>query len=160
MVGTEINAVRRELLRLSSAGLLHKRHSGNRLYYEVAKDYMFLNPLTKILACEYGFGGEIVKHKTDLGDPRFAMVSLEFLKGRVSHQNQVDLILVGKVNLPFLAELVQKEQSRIEHEVNYMALSDEEFSFQKSKRDPLLMSAIGQARVILWGDEERYCGIA
>lgn len=159
IIGTEINAVRRELLRLSKAGLLKKRHSGNRLYYEVSRDYLFLNPLIKLLACEYSFGGELVKNKTELGEPRLALVSLEFLRGRLSRRNEVDLLLVGKVNLKLLEELVQKEQLKREHEMNYMALTEEEFAFQKSKRDPMLMGALAQGRVVLWGDEDRYCGI-
>lgn len=159
MIGTEINAVRRELLRLSKAGMLHKRHSGNRLYYEVSSDFMFLNPLTKLLACEYGFGGQLVGAKPELGEARLALLSLEFLRGRTSSRNQVDLLVVGKVNATKLDELVQKEQARLDKEINYMTLTEEEFKFQKRKRDPLLMGALSQARVLLWGDEERYCGV-
>jgi DNA-binding transcriptional ArsR family regulator len=159
IVGTEINAVRRELLRLSKAGLLHKRHSGNRLYYEVSRDYPFLNSLTKLLSCDYGFGGRLVQNKAALGEVRFALVSFEFLRGRVSRRNQIDLLLIGRVNIPFLEDLVRQEQIKREQEINYTILTEEEFSFQKSKRDPLLIGALSQARVILWGDEERYCGV-
>lgn len=159
IIGTEINAVRRELLRLSKAGLLKKRHSGNRLYYEVARDYPYLNPLVKLFACEYGFGGVLINKRSELGEPKFALLSLEYLRGRTSRRNEIDLVIVGKSNMSLLAELVGTEQQKREHEINYMALTEEEFAFQKSKRDPLLMGALTQARVVLWGDEDRYCGI-
>jgi len=158
-VGTEINAVRRELLRLSKAGLLHKRHSGNRLYYEVSRDFPMLNPLIKLFACEYGLGGDLCQRREELGEVKLVLVSLEFLRGRISSRNQADLVIVGHVNLETLEKIVQKEQMRLDHEINYMTLTDEEFHFQKKRRDPLLMGALSQARVVLWGDEERYCGL-
>ncbi|MCX6784219.1 MAG: hypothetical protein NT141_04135 [candidate division WWE3 bacterium] len=157
MVGTEINAVRRELMHLSDAGMLKKRHSGNRLYYETNPGFYYLNPLIKLFSCEYGLGGEILKNRESLGNIKFAMLSLEFIKGRASSRNQVDLMVVGNLNQQALESLVKKEEAFLGKEINFMALSEDEFGFQKTRHDPLLVGALGQARVILCGDEEKYC---
>ena len=159
LVGTEINAVRRELIHLDKAGLLKKRHSGNRLYYELSHDFMFINELIKLFSLDYGIGHTLIKNKEKLGPTRFALISLEFLKGRVSNHSQVDLLIVGNINQTILEPIIAAEQGRLEHEINYMSLTEAEFNFQKKRRDPLLMGTLSQARLILWGDEQKYCGL-
>ena len=159
LVGTEINAVRRELIHLDKAGFLKKRHSGNRLYYEISRDFILFNELIKIFAFDYGFGKTLIKNKEKLGRTRFALISLEFLKGRVSNSSQIDLLIVGNINQTVLEPIIIAEQGRLEHELNYMMLTEAEFNFQKKRRDPLLMGTLGQARLILWGDEQKYCGL-
>ena len=61
-VETEINAIRRELLRLTSIGLVRKRPSGNRVYYNVNTSSQYYPELLSLLAKEYGFGAEIIKN--------------------------------------------------------------------------------------------------
>src|SRR3989344_4570243 len=126
-VKTEINAVRRELLRLTNLGLLRKRQSGNRLYYTVSTTSTYYPELLSLVAKEEGIGAELIKHIKELGDVKFAVLSRAFLLGRVSTVLDVDLFIVGSARVDVLDKLVKDEQQRSHRELNYTVMPEEEF---------------------------------
>src|SRR3972149_7616821 len=67
-VDTEINAVRRELLRLTTVGLLRNRQSGNRIYYSVNTSSIYFPELLSLIAKEQRLRSYIIKHVRQLGD--------------------------------------------------------------------------------------------
>ena len=107
-VGTEINAVRRELKRLTQAGLIRKERRGNRLYYLIRKDYIFYDDLVSIIAKETGIGKEIIDNQSSLGKIKLALLSKEYVEGREPQENQLDLIVVGSLNLEVMDTLIKK----------------------------------------------------
>ena len=68
--------------------------------------------------------------------------------------DEVDLLIVGNVVLPELALLVREEEKRLNTEINYTVMTEEEFAFRKKKRDPFIVSILSGSRVMLLGDEE------
>ena len=156
-VDTEINAVRRELLRFHKAGLLKKEARMNRVYYQIKKDYSIYPEIFSIVAKEIGLGSIIIKNLTELGKVKFALLSRAFVEGRISTTDQVDLLIVGAVDIKFLQEIIKNYEAHIEREINYTVLGEEEFFFVKTRKDPIINGAITQSRVILVGDENKYC---
>jgi len=156
-VGSEINAVRRELERLHRIGFLKKSGRGNRLFYSVKPDFVFLDELLGMVAKETGLGRAILEKKEELGKINFALLSRAFAKGRVSKPSEIDFLIVGKVLTPLLAKLVEDEQQRLGREVNYTVLTSEEFDFRKRRKDPFIVDILSQPRIILLGNEEKHC---
>ncbi len=159
-VKTEINAVRRELARLYGIGLLRKRPSGNRVYYTVDTSSPYYPELLALVAKDRGVGGAIITNLKRLGDVRFAVLSKAFIRGRAASVLDVDLFLVGNVNLSTLKELVDKEQEKIGREINYSVMSVEDFVFRKRKGDTFINKILSQSRAMLVGDEEEFSKIA
>jgi DNA-binding transcriptional ArsR family regulator len=150
----EINSVRRELIRLEKKGILNKEPRANRVYYSLSKDYTFFFDLLKIGAKTIGLGGEILKNRAKLGKVKYAMFSGEFVRGMSRDSDKVDLIVVGTIVLPELAILVRNEEARLSTEINYTAMTEEEFKFRKTRSDPFLTGILTGSRVMLIGDEE------
>lgn len=153
-VNEEINAVRRELIYLEKKGFLKKEPRANRVYYYVDKQYPFYFDLVKIASKTYGIGHEIIKNKVKLGKIKYAMLSGKFVRGIRENPEEVDLLIVGTVVLPELALLIREEESRRKHEINYTAMTEEEFNFRKKRRDPFIIGIVSGSRVMLVGDEE------
>jgi len=158
-VGAEINAVRRELSRLRRIGFLKKTPRGNRIYYTVRPDFLFLDELLGMVAKETGLGQAILERRKELGKINFAMLAKAFVRGRISKPSEVDLLIVGKVSTPLVSKLVENEQQRLGREVNYTILSPEEFDFRKKRKDPFIVDVFSQPRIVLLGNEEKYCKI-
>ena len=158
-VDTEINAVRRELARLHSIGLLRRRPSGNRIYYSVDTASPYYPELLALIAKDGGVGAAIIDNLKKLGDVRFAVLSKAFIRGRQSSVLDVDLFLVGTVNLDVLKETIEKEQKKLNKEVNYSVMSLEDFEFRKRKGDSLITKILSQSRTMLIGDEEEFTKI-
>ena len=158
-VDTEINAVRRELARLPSIGLLRRRPSGNRIYYSVDTASPYYPELLALIAKDGGVGAAIIDNLKKLGDVRFAVLSKAFIRGRQSSVLDVDLFLVGTVNLDVLKETIEKEQNKLNKEVNYSVMSLEDFEFRKRKGDSFITKILSQSRTMLIGDEEEFTKI-
>ncbi len=156
-VGAEINAVRRELSRLVRIKFLKKIPRGNRIYLEAREDFALFDELLGMVAKDTGLGRAILEKREELGKINLAMFAKPFIKGRVSKPSEVDLLIVGKVSTPLLSKLVENEQQRLGHEVNYTVLTPEEFDFRKRRKDPFIVDVLSQPRIVLLGNEEKYC---
>lgn len=152
--GEEINAVRRELLLLEKKGVLQKEQRANRVYYSLSRDYPFYFDLLKVGAKTMGLGEAILENRAKLGKIKFAMFSGRFVRRIKQAPEDVDLMVVGTIVLPELAILVRNEEMRLNTEINYTAMTEEEFKFRKQRNDPFLVSILSGSRVMLIGDEE------
>jgi len=150
----EINAVRRELLFLEEKGVLHREARGNRVYYSLSKNYPFYFDLLRLGAKTVGLGKEILKNRAKIGKMKYAMFSGRFARRLTKEPNSVDFLIVGMVVLPELAILIRDEEKRLDTEINYTVMTEEEFLFRKKKRDPFILSILNGSRITLVGDEE------
>jgi len=155
----EINAVRRELARLESAGLLKKESRGNRLYYWVRRDYPFFGDLVSMVAKTRGLGAEIISNRKKIGGISFIMFSGKIARGKDrKKEDEVDILVVGEIVLPELSNLIRAEESKKGKEINYTVMSREEYEFRKKRRDPFLLGILSGSRVMIIGDEEDLVG--
>ncbi len=152
--GDEINAVRRELSYLEKKGILTREPRANRVYYFLSKNYEFYYDLLRIGSKTVGLGENILKNRVKLGRLKYVMFSGKFARRLPKGPEDVDLLVVGAVVLPELALLVREEEKRLDAEINYTVMTEEEFDFRKKKRDPFILSILYDSRVMLIGDEE------
>jgi hypothetical protein len=152
----EINAVRRELDRMLSYGLLKSEQRGNRLYYFLNPKYMYFQELQQMVAKTTGLGKKLRKLHNKLGTISFIMFSAKFVQGLRPRQDEVDLLIIGEVVLPELQALIKEEEERLAREINYAVFSDEEFTFRKTRRDPFIMDILFGSRVMVVGSEDEF----
>lgn len=150
----EINAVRRELAFLEKRGVLEKEPRANRVYYFLSKSYPFYYDLLIFGGKTIGLGSEVLKNRAKLGKIKYAMFSGRFLRRMKKDKDAVDFLVVGTVVLPELSLLIRNEERRVNTEINYTAMTEEEFEFRKKKHDPFIASILSGSRVMLIGDEE------
>jgi len=154
-VDEEINAVRRELAHMEGAGMVSKEQRANRLFYSFRKDYPLYFELLGLVGKTSGLGADIIKMRAKLGKLKFVMVSGRYIRGRETKSStDVDLLVVGNVVLPELSQIIKAEEARRGREINYTVMTEEEFAFRKTRRDPFVLSVIGGSRVMVVGDEE------
>lgn len=158
-VKEEINAVRRELEKLETAGILKREPRGNRVYYFIRHDYPLLGDLLAVVSKTTGLGRAIVEARNKIGKVNFVMFSGRFARGKPrKKEDDIDILVVGEVVLPELATLIRTEESKRGKEINYTVMSKEEFEFRKKRRDPFLLSILSGSRTMIIGDEEELVG--
>lgn len=150
----EINAVRRELARMEDLGMVKKEPRGNRLYYWFRKDYVLYNDLLSLVAKSTGIGENLLKNRTKLGRVHIAMLSGRFVRHEPrSHSDEVDLLLVGDINLNELATIVRAEETRRGQTINYTPMTEDELKFRRTRRDPFLLGILTNSRVMIIGSD-------
>jgi len=153
-VDEEINAVRRELLHMEKCGMVSKEPRANRLFYKFREDYPLYFDLLALISKTKGLGGDILKIKNKIGKIKYAFLSGKFIRNVISAPNEVEMLIVGNVVLPQISQFVRTEETKRGREVNYTVMTEEEFSFRKSRRDSFLVSILEQSRIMIIGDEE------
>ena len=159
-VGSEINAVRRELQKLTAIGFLRRRPSGNRVYYSLNSSSIYYPELLSLFVKEGGIGADIIKAEKELGNVKYAALARSFIRGRVSTVLDVDLFVVGSVNIEVLKNIVSNEEKRYGKELNYTVMGEDEFNFRKRRNDSFIVKILSQSRVMLIGDEEEFSSIS
>lgn len=158
-VNEEINAVRRELKKLENDGLLKKEQRGNRIYYWARTEYPFFGEILGIVSKTTGLGKDIIANRNKLGKVLYVMFSGRFARRKPrKRDDEVDILVVGEVTLSELAQLIRKEESKRNQEINYTVMSRDEFDFRKKRRDPFLQGILLGSRVMIIGDEEDLVG--
>lgn len=152
----EINAVRRELERMLSAGILKSEQRGNRLYYFVNPRYLFFQEFQQMVVKTTGLGKKIRKYLRKLGTVSFVMFSGRYVQGLAPRQGEVDILLVGEIVLPELTALIKEEEQRLGREINYTVFSLQEFEFRKTRRDPFIMDVLFGSRVMVVGSDAEF----
>src|SRR3990170_925911 len=108
MVSEQINAVRAELQRMEKADMLFSENRANRKFYGFRKDYIFYDELSRMISKVQGLGGDIIKERGKLGKIKFALLSGGYIRRRPVGAADVDLLVVGNIVIPQLAQLVKK----------------------------------------------------
>lgn len=153
----EINAVRRELARMEEAGIVKKEQRGNRLYYWIRSDYPFFQEISQMVCKTTGLGLAIIKNRGKIGKINLVVFSGEFARQLERRsKDQVDVLVVGDVVLPELANIVRQEEAKRKQEINYAPMTKDEFEFRKSRRDPFILSFLQGSRVMIIGDEQNF----
>lgn len=158
-VGAEINAIRRELDNLLEIGLLKKRQSSNRIYYTVDLSNPLYPELIGLLAKEEGLPAVLIKKAKELGNVEYAVLSKAYIKGRASSVLDVDLVVIGDIKTGVLEKLVKEEETRLGREINFSVLDSEDFKYRKRTNDPFIYKVLTQSRIMLLGDEEKFCSL-
>jgi hypothetical protein len=89
-----------------------------------------------------------------LGDVKFAFLTKAYTKGIRANSQELDLVLIGNVNVPALSAAVQRAERQTGREINYTVLKDSEFILRKKRRDSFMGTILSGSKVMLIGDED------
>jgi Fe2+ or Zn2+ uptake regulation protein len=154
-IDEQINSVRRELQNLLNIGIVRSVSQSNRLYYEVNPKYKFHKELQSIFQRIPAKSKEIKQTKEEdqilkqlqkAGNVRTAFLTGAFVRG--SHQ-QIDIFIVGDMNKSQLARVVGDLEKEMNRELNYAALTVEDFDYRRNLNDRFLTDILDEKRIIL-----------
>lgn len=148
----EINAVRRELNRLEAIKFLLSETRGNRKYFSLNPDYPLMAELMGIFHKAFGLGGAVVSSQTKLGDVKYAILTYSFAQNMKTNTQNVDLVLIGDIDLKVLAEIVEEAEKNLGREIIYTVLKENEFNLRKKRRDAFVMELLINGKIILIGN--------
>ena len=96
----------------------------------------------------------IIQSKAKIGKISAVMFSGKFVRrAEKASEDQVDVLVIGEVVMPELANAIRIEESQRQQEINYTVMTEDEFSFRRDRGDAFVASLLSQPQVILVGDE-------
>ncbi|MCK5777123.1 MAG: ArsR family transcriptional regulator [Bacteroidales bacterium] len=132
--GESSNAIRVELNKFETAGLLSSEHRGNRKYFHANTNHPLYSSIHSLLIQHIGIDRIIDSVINELGDLLKVYLVGDFAKGKES--SLIDLIFVGdKINAGYLLKLVQKAERLIERKIRYVIFGESEVNEYLKNKD-------------------------
>lgn len=150
----EINAVRRELLRLEKSKIITSETHGNKKVFLTNLQHPFFSVISAMFHKTYGLGGAILNKLGDLGDIEFVFLTPAYTKGFYFGTQVIDLVIVGVVDLKSLQLIIDEIQTEEGREIHYTILKPSEFELRKRRQDLFLKDLLIQDIVMIVGSRE------
>lgn len=124
--GESSNAIRLELNKLESAGLLVSNVEGNKRFFRANVEHPMFGDINRIVYKFAGLDELVDRVVVGLGDLVSLYLVGDLAKGLKS--DVIDLVFVGNIDKSYLFTLVQKVENKLQKKVKYIAYSNSEFS--------------------------------
>ena len=147
------NAVWEELGNLERAGLLHSEREAGVKYYRLDPEFLLYPELKSIVLETAGLGLLLREALGRLGTVEVAFVYGSVAAGREDPLSDLDLMLVGQVDLQALATLIAELEDRAGRAINYVVFTVEELGERVASGDPFIQNVLAGPKVMLIGDE-------
>lgn len=153
------SSLQRELAALTQAGILLQTKNGNRTYYKANKECPFFPELLGMLIKTAG----LVDVVSDALSPVASKIRLAFIFGSIAKNedrsdSDVDLLIVGNLNLVDLSKILSGVESRLARAVNPVLYSESEFRDKLQKGNHFLTAVLAEPKLFILGTENDLAG--
>jgi hypothetical protein len=136
--GESSNAIRVELNRFESAGLLLSQSSGNKKMYRANTKHPLYDEIHSIVKKTFGIDKIVNDVIERLGDVQEAYIIGDFAIG--VNGPSIDIVLVGEhIKMDFLVSLITKVEKMIKKKIRYMVLQPYEASDFLIRKQPNML---------------------
>jgi uncharacterized protein len=152
-VGMGRGTVRRELERLSAAGLLTRVQDGNQHHYQANSASPIYAELVSITRKTFGLADVLREGLQSLGNSlQLAFIFGSMAKGGATIESDIDLMLVGD-DLAYgdIIRLLQPLEEALRRKINPTLYSTHEFNNKLSARQSFLERVVNAPRIMIKG---------
>jgi predicted nucleotidyltransferase len=152
--GTTPSSLQRDLALLVRAGLLHKRRDGNRVYYQANASSPLFRELRGLVLKTSGLVEPVRQSLEVLGkrvDVAFVFGSVA--TGEARSTSDIDLFVVGSLQLSDLSRVLVRAERLIARPVNPMVYSREELRDAVESGNHFLSSVLSGPKLYIMGSE-------
>jgi predicted nucleotidyltransferase len=153
-VEAHYNAVWQELNNLERIGLLVSERDANVKYYRLNPEFPIYEELKRIILKTSGLGQSLREALEDLGAVKWAFIYGSVAAGEEDSLSDVDLMLVGEVELLALSAAIARLEDQLGREINYIVLTQAELVQRLADADPFIDNVLTGPKVMLIGEED------
>jgi len=144
----------REMARLEELGILRSKREGNLKRFQANPDCPFLKELKEFVLKTTGVAGQMREALATLAGIEYAFIYGSYAKGEEHANSDVDLLVVGSVDMGELDTMLNELEKRLGREINYVLYGQEEFTSKRKARDGFLTDVLEGERIMLVGKED------
>lgn len=147
-----VSAVRRELNRLETVGLVASQRRGNLKLYKVKTDCPIYPELKSLFFKTEGIGRYLKENLARLGRISTAFIYGSFAEDKARLDSDIDLMIVGDVDSDAISQVVSRAEEGLQRNINYTSYESEEFQRLRKSRDPFIENVLSGKKIVLFGD--------
>jgi predicted nucleotidyltransferase len=145
--------VSREMARLEEMGILRSKRNGNLKHFQTNQECPFFNELKGLVLKTSGVAGRIRDSLDKVAGIEFGFIYGSYAKGEEEADSDVDLLIIGDVDMGRLDSHLGKLEKLLGREINYVLYSRDEFKTKKKAKDGFLTDVLRGKKIMLFGAE-------
>lgn len=152
---TEISAgsLHRELKALSEAGLLIREEVGNQVLYRAEQNCEIFDELASIFRKTTGLAWLLRDHLSEISDRiDSAVVFGSMASGRQNSTSDVDVLVLGDVELINIVKALSPLSSTLRREINPVVMTVDKFAALLGEKDRFAMRVLDEPKLFIIGD--------
>lgn len=153
-VGAQYNAVWKELKNLEQAGLLKSETSAGRKIYGLNPQFPLIPELRNIFLKTVGAGDLVNQTLVEFDGIVKAFIFGSFVEGEPDAESDLDLMIIGDIDVSRLAPAVRKMEEILAREVNYILFTTSDWESRIEEGDPFVMNVREAPKVMLIGSHD------
>jgi predicted nucleotidyltransferase len=145
--------VSREMAKLEELGILRSKRNGNLKHFQTNQECPFFEELKGLVLKTSGVAGRIRAALQRLAGIEYAFIYGSFAKGEEKADSDVDLLIIGDVDMDRLDSNLGKLEKMLGREINYVLYSREEFKSKRKAKDGFLTDVLNGKKIMMIGTE-------
>ena len=152
ITGETYNNVRLELQNLSELGLIQEERRINATYYKANGEHFLFPELKLIILKTEAIGDRLREALSTLGNIRVAFIYGSTAKGPEVTSSDIDLMVIGQVDLDTLDRTIDSIEEELGRTVNYTLFSVDEWQERVIQENSFVIDVLEHEKVFLIGD--------
>lgn len=147
------NNVRKELQNLAQLGLIIGERHANAIHYRVNVEHFLFPELKRIILKTEAVGDKLRQTFSEVGGVRVAFIYGSVAKGSEVASSDIDLMVIGDVELDVLDRSIDSIEEEIVRTVNYTLFGSDEWRGRVAQGNSFIMDILTHERIFLIGDQ-------
>jgi predicted nucleotidyltransferase/predicted transcriptional regulator with HTH domain len=153
-IGKDAAGIKRELDSLVKLGLVAREKRGVQKYYYADKNSPIFTELKGLIFKTTGVQGAIKATLSRLKGVQAAFLYGSYARGQEKEDSNINLMVIGQVNITELNDMVMALEEKLQREVDYLVFDEQEFRKRKEAKDPFLRDVLRGKKIFLTGKED------
>jgi len=153
-LGLSSSLVQKELARLEKVGFLTSSREANTRYFQVNKAFPIYSELKSIVFKTAGLADFLKNSLDDIGEVEVALIYGSVAKNVEDMRSDVDLLVIGDVDMDELHEAVESAEASIGREVNPTVYTRKEWDKRVKIEQAFVTDILSGPKIFLIGDQD------
>ncbi|MFH1285545.1 MAG: nucleotidyltransferase domain-containing protein [Candidatus Micrarchaeota archaeon] len=154
--GISVYGARRELENLVGIGVLERRKRGNQVAYSAKSSCTFFQELRSLYIKTEGAVPLLREKLQKMRGIDYAFVFGSFASGKFGEKSDLDVMVIGSMNIDELGAACLGVQKKTMREINYIAWTNEEFAKKAKEGGAFINSLVANKKIWLVGGEDGF----
>lgn len=153
-----VSTLHKELKRLAELELVRVRKSSNRLYFSANTQHPLFPDINRLVLKTTGLA-DVLRDRLSDADIRIAFIFGSLARAEEGAFSDIDLMVIGNVNLFDLSTMLSGLTEQLGREVNPHAFTEEDIRLRYQSKEHFLYSVLKSELLFLIGTEDELRGL-
>jgi predicted nucleotidyltransferase len=150
-INVSYSLVWKELAQLEHLGVLNHEQKGRARYFQLNPTCPILPELRSLITKTTGIGNAIRERLAEEKELRAVFIFGSFAAGDSDLRSDIDLMLIGSVELTRFAALIALLERQLNRSINYVILSSQEWKNRLAEQDSFIVNVAASPKIMLLG---------